>query len=569
MQDAVLHVSTIENLRAQPAPQLPPGRTVVIYVLGYYSAGDSGGGLFRWQDDSVEQDDGGLVIQPSSLPATGRWMRVIDGEYKPEWFGAKGDGSNDSTSIKKVFEKVKTAGGGRVGFRGGRSYYLGSYGPDAAAIDLESLENVVIEGNGAELVLESTPPKEHYPRFFRLINPKNVSFRNLRFRDTGAVVHDQRGSFAFWLEGKEGKSACGFSGGVTIDNCVGEKLAGFLTCDGTYDHRLRDILLLNCRVKDAYYGITCQRNGDGLRAINFRCDNVIRAYFPYGVQDHDIELSIHHDGRGVAGATAVCLIKRYAGETGKYDTKGIKLRARFFGSVAKYAHAVMLEHEPQGQIGVIEDIDIDLHVMDVEPPNHMIPLAFTSVGEVGGKTKNRWDKIRISGNLGAFADSPIRIYSEQEIEGRLYMDPSICKSQAVPQPHYPGFVVRVAQDREFRTLQGALTKQTVRIPLSTLDANAFVLKFRVWCHDDCSRLDNQSTTYREDVVVAYNADDGPVKIKLPIENMVKAWRGGEATVLYEPNGEDILVRFENDGYGGPKAAARVEVEYVSRGPMYG
>ena len=47
-----------------------------VYVLGYYTPGDGGGGPFYWDPTSTAPDDGGLVIQ-SSLTPTGRWLRVL------------------------------------------------------------------------------------------------------------------------------------------------------------------------------------------------------------------------------------------------------------------------------------------------------------------------------------------------------------------------------------------------------------------------------------------------------------------------------------------------------------
>jgi len=102
-----LHVGTITDLRALPVPQLPAGRTVLIYVRGYYSEGD-GGGIFRWQGNSNEDDDGGLVIEPDSEPATGRWKRCIDGGIDIKWFGAVA-GADNTTAIQAACDSA-TAG---------------------------------------------------------------------------------------------------------------------------------------------------------------------------------------------------------------------------------------------------------------------------------------------------------------------------------------------------------------------------------------------------------------------------------------------------------------------------
>lgn len=64
-------------------------------VLGYYSAGDGGEGLFFWNSTDLTADNGGTVIAPNA-GGTGRWNRLTNGQVlRPKWFGAKGDGTTD------------------------------------------------------------------------------------------------------------------------------------------------------------------------------------------------------------------------------------------------------------------------------------------------------------------------------------------------------------------------------------------------------------------------------------------------------------------------------------------
>lgn len=69
-----------------------------INVLGYYEKGDGGGGTFYWDATSTEDDNGGTIIQATGV-TTGRWKRVFSGAVNVAWFGAKGDESNDITSL--------------------------------------------------------------------------------------------------------------------------------------------------------------------------------------------------------------------------------------------------------------------------------------------------------------------------------------------------------------------------------------------------------------------------------------------------------------------------------------
>lgn len=55
-------------------------------ILGYYTKGDGGGGTFYWDSNSLEEDDGGYVIQATEV-TTGRWKRVINGVTRKCHYG--------------------------------------------------------------------------------------------------------------------------------------------------------------------------------------------------------------------------------------------------------------------------------------------------------------------------------------------------------------------------------------------------------------------------------------------------------------------------------------------------
>lgn len=61
-------------------------------LLGFYSSGDGGGGLFAWVPGAATSD-GGTVFAVGS----GAWRRIYSGPVNVRWFGAKGDGVQDDT----------------------------------------------------------------------------------------------------------------------------------------------------------------------------------------------------------------------------------------------------------------------------------------------------------------------------------------------------------------------------------------------------------------------------------------------------------------------------------------
>lgn len=79
-------------------------------ILGYYTAGDGGGGLFYWDSTSTETDNGGTIIQATGV-TTGRWKRVFSGFINVKWFGVKGDfngttGTDDTANIQNAINSL-------------------------------------------------------------------------------------------------------------------------------------------------------------------------------------------------------------------------------------------------------------------------------------------------------------------------------------------------------------------------------------------------------------------------------------------------------------------------------
>jgi hypothetical protein len=102
---AVTRVDSVDALRA-----LTPGTDSLVQTTGYAESGDGGGWIFYWDDTSSASDDGGMVIQPSSLPSTGRWLGITpDMELNVRIYGAACDGSTDDVSELQACDAYCTA----------------------------------------------------------------------------------------------------------------------------------------------------------------------------------------------------------------------------------------------------------------------------------------------------------------------------------------------------------------------------------------------------------------------------------------------------------------------------
>ena len=80
-------------------------------VLGYHRAGDGGGGWFRWDAAAEAAPDLGTVFSPAADPKTGRWLRIVEGDWQVKWFGVRADGTSDDGP---ALERAINASAGRA-----------------------------------------------------------------------------------------------------------------------------------------------------------------------------------------------------------------------------------------------------------------------------------------------------------------------------------------------------------------------------------------------------------------------------------------------------------------------
>ena len=96
----------------------------VVNVLGCYSVGDGGGGVFYWDSTSSATETIGTIVRPTAIDvsAQGRWKRIYEGPLNVKWFGAKGDGTTDDTAaFHAAITIVAANGGGQVDCPFGRA----------------------------------------------------------------------------------------------------------------------------------------------------------------------------------------------------------------------------------------------------------------------------------------------------------------------------------------------------------------------------------------------------------------------------------------------------------------
>lgn len=109
----VLEFETIQDLR----DAIPPKKKTTAYVMGYWAAGDLGGGYFQWTPASTQSDNGFNVISPSISPSNGRWEFGAIGRHNVMRSGARGSLiADDVVPINTAIQAISNASGGELEF---------------------------------------------------------------------------------------------------------------------------------------------------------------------------------------------------------------------------------------------------------------------------------------------------------------------------------------------------------------------------------------------------------------------------------------------------------------------
>lgn len=135
-----ISVASIEALRAVAASDLLDG--TLCYVAGYTTENDGGGGWFYKRTGSPTDDGGRYIV----YDATNYWERLIpeNGLYKPEFFGATGDGVTDDTEAIRAC----LAAYNRVDL-GPNTYIVQSFGGAGSAIPIFN-SGALLQGAGMD-----------------------------------------------------------------------------------------------------------------------------------------------------------------------------------------------------------------------------------------------------------------------------------------------------------------------------------------------------------------------------------------------------------------------------------
>ncbi len=490
-------------------------------------------------------------------------------------YGALGDGATlDYTAIAAAFTVAVAAGGGTIVFHAGGTYNLGSIASDGKTSPLLSvtgLSNCVIKGNGATILTNTNAFV--VGAVLGLVNPNNVTFYDLNFYDTG-FDQSQIGSPNFKCSqsiflSNTGSTNCS---GVTLFNCQASNTGSLLgVWNNSLTSRISNINMFGCRALNCFYGANFQQQGDDVTIQGFYVLNPIRAYFPYGVTNHSVDIVVRNDGNNAnAGSNALCDIKRY-----DLDTKEIKLRLAYHGSSSIYGSLVNLEaNVTSNSPAVFDGIDIDLRLADSTVSGSSVgyPVQFRDVtsGSVAATTATVFKRISLRGDVGAWpatnANNPIQIASvPNSVRGQLAIPAGFFDVLPTTPQVFPGFALQPKPNIHLTTMQGDLTVANTgavdprSINLTAYTGSLFALRVTLYAEADYT-IGSTQQCYRRYLIFGHNSA-GTVTIQSTnVESTYDAGAANTVTVAASGN----LITFAFSTYTSANAYLRLEVEHLSK-----
>jgi hypothetical protein len=302
-------------------------------------------------------------------------------------FGAVGDGvADDTAEIQAAFTHLVSVGGGLLLFPAGT--YLVS-----TQIILTNLVNTVVVGVGATIQSNYSTVAQTNEGVFIITDGNNISFDGLKFvgTQTESWPPDVTYSPPASNFGHQCFRLFGSTSNFCIRNIVSNGMMALLSVLPTGGTKAKNIIVENCDVNIASYGINCQNNGDNMVVRGLRLSTIGRSYFVYGVYNHNVSYT------AVGGGTRV-LADMVISSTGSTDpTRNIKVQVVWdgLGGYDGCGHFTVTD------TGVVEDVDIHCTQMPNSVLGYSLFFGHSTTATPGytPATTKCFNNIRISGTL--------------------------------------------------------------------------------------------------------------------------------------------------------------------------
>jgi hypothetical protein len=345
--------------------------------------------------------------------------------------GAFGDGKlPDLSQVQAAFQRAAQHPAGAVVLFPPGEYSLGAADEAYLAVGTR-LQNVRVVGERATITCRSVNGASS---MFVFEGCRNVTIEGLTFRDHG-LRRDVgvRGAAAIRLANEEGRPC----ENIEIRDCKFDSVMSAFVCRETDKRvRTRGIRMTNLEISRSYYGLSFQHNGDDVVARAIRCNDVKRSYFPYGIDNHDIEVEAVNNATGFTDA----LIKCYHRDTSNVRLK-LKSRGKRGGDCI-----VNFDHHNEVPNLALRNIKVDLDVDDVDC--HLdAAIMFRALDRnelLERQTNRRWEGISIDGDVRICKSTSLFDFrSVGKVPGTVYIGPRLARHPKLPRA-FPGYAVQVA-----------------------------------------------------------------------------------------------------------------------------
>jgi hypothetical protein len=348
-------------------------------------------------------------------------------------FGAFGNGKlPDLQQVRAAIAKAgEHSGGATVLFPAGE-YFLGSADDTYRLLWANKLQNVRFVGERATISCRSVNGQSN---MLVLDGCRNVTVEGLTFRDDGLRREvNWLGAAAIRLA-NDGGVGCE---NIQVSDCRFESVLAALVCRETEPAlRSRGVRLRNLAISRSYYGINFQNNGDDVTARSIRCEDVKRAYFPYGVSDHDIELEATGNATGFTDVLISCY---------RRDTSNIRVKLKSRGKRGGDA-IVNLDHQNEAPNLALRNIALDLDIDDVDChlDTAILFRAMDRNKRLEKTTTRRWDTIALDGDIRICEKTKLFDLASASVSpGTLLIGPRLARHPRLP-ASFPGFRVEIAR----------------------------------------------------------------------------------------------------------------------------
>jgi hypothetical protein len=308
-----IKTQTFSTLTAAAAATINSNVDIVV-TAGRLAAGDNGGATYVRA--------GPTTAAPWRFQsADGQWWVLNTRIVTPEMFGCF-----TLTDCTSAFGSLSTwinsfsGGGVTVNFTNGADYQIwptsSAPGPVVA---LSGVSGITFNFNGARFSTTNTWVNGN-TSVFNITHSSNLIFNNPSYVCVSAACSGPVDATKFGAFFLINETAAPWTNNIAINNATQNWGSAFLLVNGNSgidggDTSAHNISIINADVSNTFYGIGTAASGDNLFVRGFKCTNCGRIYFPWNVNNHDVELigdgsdagrvTVHLKAYGLPGASEI------------------------------------------------------------------------------------------------------------------------------------------------------------------------------------------------------------------------------------------------------------------------